>query len=155
MKSLDTNILLYALNADCVEHGRARQVVGGALSESDQWIVADQVYFELYRLLRSPAVLAHPLSAPEAAQTIDWYRNRSGWLTCAYEPGLMKRVAGTWDSDAFRAKATFDLVLAVTLAANGVVEFHTRNTADFAGFGLFRVHNPIDTKPGTAGTGTP
>lgn len=51
MKSLDTNMLLYAINVDCAEHEPARDLVDRALSESDEWIVADQVYFELYGLL--------------------------------------------------------------------------------------------------------
>ena len=144
MKSLDTNILLYALNADCVEHERARTLIESALHESDRWIVADQVYFELYRLLRNPAVLSAPLSASDAAQTIEWYRSRSGRLHCAYDPGLMPRVASAWAAESFAACATFDFVLAVTLAANGVREFHTRNTDDFGPFGLFTVRNPID-----------
>jgi predicted nucleic acid-binding protein len=71
VKSLDTSILLYALNADCEEHARARKLVESALSEPDRWIVADQVYLELYRLLRNPAVLATPLSSADAAQTIE------------------------------------------------------------------------------------
>ena len=144
MKSLDTNILLYALNADCGEHDRARTIVESALGQADRWVVADQVYFELYRLLRTPAVLGRPLSAADAARTIDWYRIRSGWLHCAYDPGLMPRVASAWASEAFSARATFDLVLAVTLAANGVREFHTRNVDDFRPFGLFTIRNPID-----------
>ncbi len=146
MKSLDTNILLYALNADCEEHDRARLLIDTALGEPDRWIVADQVYFELYRLLRNTAVLTTPLSAADAARTIDWYRTRSGWLHCAYDSGLMPRVAGTWESESFAARTTFDLVLAVTLASNGVDEFHTRNTNDFRPFGLFTVRNPIDAE---------
>jgi len=144
VKSLDTNVLLYALNADCAEHDRARTLVEAALGESDRWIVADQVYFELYRLLRNPSVLAAPLHAADAARTIEWYRTRSGWLHCAYDPVMMPRVASAWASEAFSARATFDLVLAVTLAANGVREFHTRNTDDFKPFGLFTLRNPID-----------
>jgi hypothetical protein len=41
---------------------------------------------------------------------------------------------------------TFELVLAVTLAANGARESYTRNTADFRPFGLFTARNPIDTE---------
>jgi toxin-antitoxin system PIN domain toxin len=144
VKSLDTNILLYALNADCAEHTRARMLVESTLSEPDRWIVADQVYFELYRLLRNPSVLSAPLSASDAAHTIEWYRSRSGWLHCAYDAGLMERVTSAWAVESFEARATFDLVLAVTLAANGVREFYTRNADDFVPFGLFTVRNPIE-----------
>lgn len=144
MKSLDTNVLLYALNADCSEHAKARAVVERALTESHQWIIADQVYFEFYRLLRNPAVLSRPLGAAQAAETVAWYRSHSGWLHCAYEPAMMTRVSAWWSSSSFSGRNTFDLVLAVTLASNGVHEFHTRNTADFLPFELFSVHNPID-----------
>jgi predicted nucleic acid-binding protein len=144
MKSLDTNVLLYALNADCAEHVRARATVEHALREYDQWIIADQVYFELYRLLRNPAVLSRPLAADEAAETVGWYRNRSGWLHCAYEPGMMKQVSSLWSDKSFPGRNTFDLVLAVTLGSNGVREFLTRNADDFLAYDLFIVRNPID-----------
>ena len=71
MKSLDTNILLYSINTDCSEHAICRQLVDKALSEKDSWIVADQVWFELYRLLRNSVVLQNPLTASQAAKTID------------------------------------------------------------------------------------
>lgn len=144
MKSLDTNVLLYAINADCVEHEHAGRLVTKALGEPDQWIVADQVYFELYRLLRNPAVLSSPLSAKRAAEAIAWYRDQSGWLHCSYEPIMMKRIYAEWSVSSFAGRNTFGLVLAVTLATNGVREFHTRNVDDFQSFGLFEIFNPID-----------
>ena len=144
MKSFDTNILLYALNADCSEHASARALTEFALEQPHEWIIADQVSFELYRLLRNPAVLSTPLSATDAARTITWYRERSGWLRCAYEPDMMSPIAREWESNSFPARRTIDLVLAVTLAANGVREFFTRNVDDFQSFELFAVQNPID-----------
>ena len=142
MKSLDTNVLLYATNSDCPEHGVARSLVQRALAEPGEWIVADQVYFELYRLLRNPAVLESPLGASEAADLVQWYRSRSGWSHCAWEPGMMQSLSAHWRQSDFAARNTFDLVLAVTLHRNGVTEFYTRNTADFSDLGLFRVVAP-------------
>jgi len=144
MKSLDTNILLYALNTDCAEHHRAVALVEDALAAPDAWIIADQVYFELYRLLRNPAVLTNPLSAGEADHTVSWYRSRSGWLHCSYEIDMMGRISRLWNDPSFSPKNTFDLVLAVTLAENGVRQFYTRNVGDFETLGVFDVRNPID-----------
>lgn len=144
MKSLDTNILLYAINSDCSEHARAAALVEDALAAPDTWIVADQVFFELYRLLRNPAVLANPLSAGEADHTISWYRSRSGWLHCSYEISMMGRISRYWNDPSFSPRNTFDLVLAITLAENGVRHFYTRNLGDFETFGVFDVRNPID-----------
>lgn len=143
MYSLDTNILLYATNRDCPEHDTARALVDRALAEPRNWIVADQVYFELYRLLRSGAVLAKPLAPGDATQVIEYYRERSGWGRCAWDIELFARirahlVAGTG------GRIVFDLVLAATLHDAGVERLYTRNTKDFAGLSWFAVENPID-----------
>lgn len=143
MKSLDTNILLYAINNDCPEHGAARAVVDEALRERQSWIVADQVWFELYRLLRNPAVLAHPLESEEASSTIVWYREKSGWLRCAWEPGMMDAALRFLKDPDFPARRVFDLVLGITLLRNGVDELVTRNTKDFGGMGFAKLRDPF------------
>lgn len=142
MKSLDTNILFYALNRDCPEHEACRSLVESALSEADQWIIADQVWFELYRLLRNQAVLEKPLTAVEAAEAIDWYRNRSGWLRCAWETDMMGKMESIWEEPAFSPRRCFDARLAIVLKDNGVREFYTRNVRDFEDFGFVRLVDP-------------
>jgi uncharacterized protein len=143
MKSMDTNVLLYGINKDCPEHQACSSLVRQALATPESWIIADQVWFELYRLLRNPAVLAHPLGGAQAAATISWYRNRSGWLHCSWEIGMMPMLEAYWIRDSFPPGRTFDLVLAVTLENNGVKELHTRNTKDFELVDSFTVINPM------------
>ena len=144
MNSLDTNVLLYATNGDCPEHERAHALVSRALAGEGLWIVADQVWFELYRLLRNPAVFGQPLSAKTAAETIQWYQDKSGWLRCAWEPGMTEDLRSLWNRDSFSGRNTFDAVLAVTLKRHGVTKFFTRNTKDFDAFGFFTIEDPID-----------
>ncbi len=43
MQSLDTNILLYAINRDCAEHEPCRALVASALDSPNDWVIADQV----------------------------------------------------------------------------------------------------------------
>ena len=105
--------------------------------------MADQVYFELYRLLRNPAVLERPRSSAEAWECLDYYRHHSGWLHCAYETPFMDQVAEILRNTEFAPRKTFDLVLAVTLKRNGVTTLYTRNTADFEGLEWFTVVNPL------------
>ena len=143
MKSLDTNILLYSINSDCPEYLLCRQLVDKALNEKESWIIADQVWFELYRLLRNPVVLQNPLTATQAAETINWYREKSGWLKCAWEPDMMKELYPIWNKEYFSAKKSFDAVLAVSLKAHGVKDFYTRNIKDFENFNFFSVINPL------------
>ena len=115
-----------------------------ALKERDSWIIADQLWFELYRLLRNPVVLEKPLSAAEASSTVKWYRESTDWLQCSWEPDLMTDIYDIWSKDDFAARKCFDARLALTLKNHGVTEFYTRNTDDFKSLGFFKVINPLN-----------
>jgi toxin-antitoxin system PIN domain toxin len=144
MNSLDTNILLYTANEDCQEHEKARTLVQQALDHSADWIVSDQVYFELYRLLRNPIVLEHPLSAAQAWEIIDFYRHKSGWMHCCYETSFMAEIAELLNSNEFPPRNTFDGVLAITLKKHGVNTLYTRNTRDFEPYQWFTLIDPLE-----------
>lgn len=141
--SLDTNVLFYAINTDCAEHAACAAVVRDALESPSAWVIADQVWFELYRLLRSSTVLSRPMLAEDAARTVTWYRERSGWLHCAWTPALFAGLSSRWSQEQFPAKRTFDAVLAATLRAAGVHTFVTRNTKDFSDVGFHTVLDPM------------
>ncbi len=143
MKSFDTNLLFYAVNQDSKEHRKAFDFIQVAMKCPQAWIVADQVYFEIYRLLRNPIVLGKPLNATDAASVIRFYRMKSGFLHCAFESEFMEEVLKTMEKRDFPASRTFDLALAVTLKRNGVTEFYTKNRKDFLGFNWFKVFDPL------------
>jgi toxin-antitoxin system PIN domain toxin len=143
MNSIDTNILFYATNASCPEHTAARGILERAAREPLEWILADQVLVEYYRLVRNPAVLTHPLTATEAARRLRFFRDELGCRHCAYDRGCWEEVLAGLSERAFPARRTFDLVLAVTLHRNGVDAFYTRNVSDFKGFSWFKVIDPI------------
>ncbi len=145
MKSLDTNILLYAVNADCPEYERARASVNDALSNPDDFIIAEQVFFELYGLLRNPVVMEKPLSAEQAFGAVKFFRESSGWQHCAFESSFFETLSRYLEDPGFPAHRTFDVVLAVTLSLNSVRTFYTRNLKDFKEIGLFEVVNPLQS----------
>jgi predicted nucleic acid-binding protein len=140
--SFDTNILFYAAIEDCTEHAPAMEAVRDALKRPHECVIADQVYFELYRLLRNPAVLRRPFDAPTAAALVSWYRDRSGFGRCAWETAFYADLAAVWSSGSFPSRRTFDAILAVTLRRNGVIRLFTRNLRDFADCG-FEAVDPI------------
>lgn len=144
MKSGDTNLLLYAMNRGCAEHAVAKAWLDAALAEPREWIFADQTLFELYRLLRHPKVMAKPLSGAAAVEQIAWFREDTGFLHCGYEEsrwaGVLKALAAQEERSGL---LVHDAVLAETLRAQGVTQFHTRNVIDFVGFGFFEVVNPL------------
>ena len=144
MKSLDTNILVYASNQDAPEHKKARKVVENLLDGADEWIIADQVLIETYRALRNPAVLQHPLSPNDAWAAIHFYREEAGCRRCCYELEMWPRLEQYLKSNRFEARRAFDAVLAITLIGNAVDSFYTRNAKDFKYFGFPTLINPID-----------
>lgn len=143
MNSLDTNILYYATNTACPEHEKARTLLERVANEPVQWIIADQVLFEYYRLVRNPVVLAKPLSSVEAAERLRFFRDELGCRHCAYDRGCWEEAIDGLSEPSFPARRTFDLVLAVTLRRNGVDAFYTRNVPDFESFGWFQVIDPL------------
>lgn len=144
MNSLDTNILIYAINSGCDEHGPARQVYESMLATATDWIISDQVLFELYRGLRNGKILERPLSHKQALHQIEFLREDSGVLHCAYETDFWTKLTKDFNDSNRRSSHLFDRILAVTLIQNGVETFYTRNTKDFDSFGFKSLVNPID-----------
>jgi toxin-antitoxin system PIN domain toxin len=144
VKSGDTNLLLYAMNRGCDEHGAAKAWLDAALAEPRAWIFSDQVLFELYRLLCHPKVMARPLTAKAAVAQIVWFREETGFLHCGYDEarwaGVLKAVTAQGERSGL---LVYDAVLAETLRAQGVTRFYTRNVGNFAGFGFFEVIDPL------------
>ncbi len=144
MKSGDTNLLLYAMNRGCTEHAAAKAWLEGALKAPREWIFADQVLFELYRLLRHPKVMSRPLTAKSAVAQISWFREETGFLHCGYDESRWTGVVQALTKQGDRGGLlVHDAVLAETLRAQGVKCFYTRNVGDFSDFGFFEVVNPL------------
>lgn len=144
MKSLDTNILVYALNSDCAESQRAGAALQAALDDPEEWIIADQVYLELYKALRNPRIFGKPYGAEEAFSKIEILRDECGLRHCCYGDQVWERLAGRIVKPDFPYQRTHDAVLAETLIKAGVQTLYTRNTKDFEGYGFASLINPID-----------
>ena len=144
MKSLDTNILVYAANQDAPEHLGAITVVNEMLAKPSEWLLADQVLWELYKALRNPKVLQKPRTAAQAAAQIEFLRTQAGVSHCAYEPSLFPGLLRRLKQTSFPYQRTHDAILAQTLVHHGVRTFYTRNLRDFEGAGFARLLNPID-----------
>lgn len=144
MNSIDTNILIYATNSSCKEHEKAILVYEELLRRPYEWIIADQVLFEFYRALRNPKVLEHPLSHSKAFAQICFIREKVGCLHCSYSCKEWESLCSKEGVLSKSSKHIFDLVLAVTLQANDVDCFYTRNVEDFEKLKFFELVNPID-----------
>jgi len=144
MNSLDTNILIYAINSGCDEHAPAKCIYEAMLANATNWIISDQVLFELYRGLRNGKILERPLSHQQALQQIKFLREDSGVLHCAYETNFWKQLTHDFIDSERKSAHIFDRVLAVTLLQHGVETFYTRNKQEFIAYGFKKLVNPID-----------
>jgi predicted nucleic acid-binding protein len=144
MKSLDTNILVYAANTSAPEHAKALAVVNEMLAHPSDWILADQVLWEFYKALRHPKILQKPRTAQQASAHVRFLREQSGVACCAYGTGDYDEVMSHLEQPRFPYARTHDIVLGITLKHQGVKVFYTRNEKDFTGLGLPKLVNPID-----------
>ena len=143
MKSIDTNLLVHALDHSSHLHGKAFPIYERLFSERQSWIIADQTLFELFRALRNPSVFHHPLSVGQATRVVEQIRDQGAAAHCAYDAKLWPQVMDLLRRFPDRKGIlVFDATIAVTLHARGVTTFYTRNIKDFRLFGLFDVVDP-------------
>ena len=65
-----------------------------ALDHSEDWIIADQVYFELYKALRNPRIFEKPYGAEDAFSKIEMLREQCGLRRCSYVDQVWDGVSG-------------------------------------------------------------
>lgn len=140
--AVDTNIILYALNRDAPEHGRAREFLEAHQNDPD-FVLSELVLVELYVLLRNPIVVRKPLSAPAAAGIIGRFRTHPAWRLVDHDPLVMDDVWRAAARPGFARTRIFDARLALGLRRHGVTRFATRNVKHFDGSGFESVWDPL------------
>ncbi len=148
MLSIDANILLYAYSEAAPEHDRALAFIA-AQSRNKIVALSEFVLTEFYLLLRNPVVLKKPLSAQDAVQVIQSYRQHPIWKTLGFPPTSREIHTDLWQQAAtpgIARRRIYDTRTALCLRAFGVTEFATANVKDFDGFGFKKVWNPLSTK---------
>ena len=145
MLSIDTNLLFYALNTASPYHQESYAWLTSIQGDEDV-AISEFVLAELYGLLRNPAVLKVPLSANEAVEVIQTYRQHPRWRLIGFpaesrsmHDKLWKRAA----DNTFAFRRLYDVRSALTLITQGVTEFATVNVKDFQGLGFRKVWSPI------------
>jgi predicted nucleic acid-binding protein len=141
MKSLDTNILIYALNEQCAEHGNAYKLVTEIYNNPSEWIIADQVMFELLRALSNPHIYSNPISISASVKVVTDFRKDCGAQFCAYDQSLFSKITAKYSKG--HKNRLYDVLLAETLLYAGVTEFYTNNLKDFKNLGFNKLLNPI------------
>lgn len=145
MISLDSNLLIYAYDADCPFHEDANLFLQ-SIRERTDIVLSEFTLVEFYRLLRNPAVLGRPLSAEDAVELIMSYREHPRWRITGFPAESKELHDWLWrtaGAHGFAFRRIFDARLALAPRAHGVTEFATAKVKDFEGFGFKRVWNPL------------
>ena len=141
MIGIDTNILAYARIGTSPWHKAAAHFLEG-LGSCQEVVISELVLIELYLLLRNEKILSPPLSALAAVTECHLLRAHPHWQLID-SADVMKDVWPLASLEGFARRKIFDVRLAKTLQAHGVMEFATANTKDFEGLGFQRVWNPL------------
>jgi toxin-antitoxin system PIN domain toxin len=128
---LDTNVLVYAVNADAPQHPESRAVVRAAIAGVLEAAVVPQVLLEFFSVATHPRRTQHPLGPEAAWQDVATFRAalpvldpRPGALSMLEELVVSRRPLGG---------AIYDLYLAAQMRSHGIGSVCTYNGSDFAG----------------------
>lgn len=141
MKSVDTNILFYALNPSSRFYDASSDYLR-SVEEDSRMMICELVLVELYILLRNPTVMSAPLSSEEAGVIVKNYRENPYWRVVENAP-VMSIVWDYASHSNFARRRIFDVRLGLTLKYHGVEEFATANVNDFEGLGFKRLFSPL------------
>ncbi len=143
MTSVDTNILVYAVDPDSQWHVKAREFLHSVDSATDEFVLCELILIELYMTLRNPSIFVKPYTAREAAGYCQALRHHPRWRVVDYDP-LVAKSLWEWAATATsKMRHIIDARIAFTLRHHGVTHFATANAKDFQGFGFTKVFNPL------------
>jgi len=137
---VDANILVYAFDTSAPQHLASRALLEAARAGSTTLYVTSQILCEFYSVVTNPRRVSHPRSSGDGIAAI------VGLLSFLHVLPIPARAVEGW-LDLLRRRpvsggAVFDLQLAATMLANGVLHIYTFNTADFSDFMELTVLEP-------------
>jgi toxin-antitoxin system PIN domain toxin len=140
---IDTNILLYAANADCDEHCAARDFLLAALRHNGTYYLTEGICYEFLRVATHTRVFPKPLGASSALEFLHI-------LLTSETVHLLRTGERHWDVLAKVVGETsfpagnlfFDICTVAMMREAGVRTLYTADQ-DFLQFGGIEVVNPV------------
>ena len=137
---IDTNILVYALDADAPQHAASRALLEAARDSSTTLYVTSQILCEFYSIVTNARRVLRPRSSDDALHAI------SGLLAFLHVLPIPARTVEGWMDLLRRHPVTggdvFDLQIVATMQANGIRRIYTFNGDDFRAFAELAVVSP-------------
>jgi predicted nucleic acid-binding protein len=136
----DTNVLVYALDADAPQHAEARALLEAARDGVATLYVTSQILCEFYSIVTNARRVSKPRSSAEAVDAI------SELLAFLHVLPVPAHAVEGWVNLLRRRPVTggdvFDLQIVATMQANDIHRIYTFNTGDFDAFTELSVLTP-------------
>ncbi len=140
---VDTNVLLYAADADSEAHETCRELLERWRGQPSPWFLTWSVCYEFLRVSTHPRVYRRPRSAAEALGFLDALLRTPGLTvlkpTDRHETVLHQTLEELPD---LRGNVMHDLHTAVLMREHGISQIYTRDT-DFHRFPFLTVLDPL------------
>ena len=137
---VDTNVLVYALDADAPQHAAARTLLEAARDTGATLFVTSQILCEFYSIVTNPRRVPKPRSASEAVAAL------VGLLAFLHVMPVPAHAAEELLDLLRRRPVTggdvFDLQIVATMQANAIQRIYTFNSADFESFSELSIVTP-------------
>ena len=140
---IDTNVLIYAANADCAEHAKCGSLVERARGGRTPWYTTWPILYEFLRVMTHPRVLSEPRAVQEAWTFVEALL-ASPSLILLTQTARHVDVAGRTlqEIPLLRGNLLHDCHTAVLMREHGIRRIYTRDT-DFHRFPFLEVLDPL------------
>ena len=129
---IDTNVLVYAINADAPQHGAARAFVEAARAGRWRCGLVPQVLLEFFAVVTDKRRVASPLAPAAALEQVAVWRA----IFPVFEVGeeALDHLTGVLAERAAKGGGIFDAWLVAQMRAAGMETICTYNRGDFTGY---------------------
>ena len=143
MFAVDTNVLVYAADADCPEHARCRGLLQSWRLQSLPWYSTWSIVYEFLRVATHPRVMRRPLKLVDAWRFIEAVRASPSFELLIATPRHGEVAGATFhEHPQLAGSILHDLHTAVLMREHGIRRIYTRD-ADFHRFPFVEVIDPL------------
>jgi len=140
---IDTNVLVYASDKASPFHEKAKKLFGSLL-ESGGVAVTDLMLIEFYAVITDGRKVAAPLLPEKAGYAIERITRAKEFRVCGATIEIIQKALQYAVENNISRYSINDVVIAVTLAENGVETILTKNTKHFKRFPFIEAVDPFE-----------
>lgn len=142
---VDTNVLVYAANKDCPEHGRCLELLEQWRAQTTVWYVTWGIVYEFLRIVTHPRVLPQPWQTERAWSFVEALLAAPS-VALLVETDRHARVAAeiVGSDRALLGNRIHDAHIAALMKEHGIRRIYTRDT-DFHRFRFLEVRDPLES----------